>query len=358
MILPRLLVINNLPAHYRTPAFAELSQVWHARTGGTTAVMYQSHRDPGRRAEWFYTPDSDLPFPFTVLSPSTKTVRGQTIYPLRPGIRAQSKLRPTHQLVAGWDTPVSIAAAIRGRVHRLRSVIWVESTQDTTRVKSSPAAALRRFVVGSASGVLAPTTASANYALAIAGRHLPCLVLPNPVDLERISFQEDRAASEYSRRVVFVGELSRRKGFDRLMQAIPILTEAGWEAAAWGAPTETPVIPASSGVKFHGPRPFPEILAELRPTDVWVIPSRRDPAPLTFSEALAAGIRLVVSQELAYASDWAGVPGVTVADCDDARDLAAAIIRAEQGPRPAPSCSERVAVTTWAAEVVSLLLNT
>ena len=52
----------------------------------------------------------------------------------------------------------------------------------------------------------------------------------------------------------------------------------------------------------------------LRSTDVIVIPSRVDPAPLTYSEGLALGLRVILSDTIAYREHAAQTLGVVVAD--------------------------------------------
>lgn len=353
----RLLVVNNVPAYYRIPAFEELSRVWHRHTEGDFLAVFQAQHDPGRRSKWFCMPERDLPFQSVVLSPATRTVRNRTFYSLRLGLRLQSSFRPTHLLIAGWETPAAISASIRSRFKRLPTLMWIESTPQTTHIRGPVSDRFRRSIIRSSSGILAPTTCSADYADEIAGRTFPRLVSPNPVSIDRLTDDVGREPCGGERRVIYVGDLSYRKGFDRLLTAMPEISHRGFRVLVWGSDHDGLGALAPPGMTVNEPTPLSHILPLLRPTDIWLIPSRRDPAPLTFSEALATGTRLVLSRDLAYARDWSNVPGVIIADCDRTEMLASAIEEASQGPRPGTSVSASVGATRWAQQVTEFLLR-
>lgn len=348
----RLLVVNNLPAHYRAPAFRELCTRWAEATHGTALVAFQARRDPGRRPESFFSSEAELDFEHVFLSDDAVHVRGRSVYRPGPVLSLLRRYSPTHVLTAGWDVPASVLVSLRGRVTGQRTMFWSESTATTTGLTSGPAHAYRRLVVGSADVLLCPTSASACHATGLAGRALPVVVRPNPVAVDRLF---DRPAPT-ERRLLFVGEFSCRKGFDRYLALMREAAPLGWTGLAVGPDREGLAANAPSNVRVLNARPFVDILQLLGPDDVWVVPSRSDPAPLTFSEAVALGLRCLLSESLAYADDFRGRDGVAVSDGETANMLAAVQTLAA-GPRPGPELAEEVSVRGWANAVLDGLLE-
>jgi glycosyltransferase involved in cell wall biosynthesis len=197
-----------------------------------------------------------------------------------------------------------------------------------------------------------PTQASRAHVDSLAGRQVPARMLLNPVDLSRLP-----DGTSHSRpRAVFLGDLSRRKGFDVLSESAIQLRAQGVETHAWGRDVDG-LGDAAIDIALHGSAPLKEILPLLRSTDVLVIPSRVDPAPLTYSEALALGLRVVVSKTIAYAGHASATAGAIVSDCSSPRSLARAIIDALEAQRPDPASSRQVTPAHFGTSVVDALLG-
>jgi glycosyltransferase involved in cell wall biosynthesis len=347
---PHLVVVNNLPAFYRTPAFAALQTAWFQQTSGRFTVLYQSRRDPARREENFFTPDDQLPYAHMFLSRECDTSDGASRYRAAFGVRMWVGVRPTHILTAGWDTPASIASQVYGRVTGARLCLWSESTAQTSAHAGLLPGMYRRWAASGADSYLFPTKAAKAWLEAISGRSLePSLVLPNPVRGDRLP--DDNISDP---RFVFLGDLSRRKGFDLVCEVMRRHT--GWSSVAYGRDPESLSALAPSNVLWHGSHPFSAILPTLRASDVLVIPSRSDPAPLTFSEGLVLGLRIVVSPEIAYGAEYGGQDGICVPTELTVAGLAGAMAMALAMQRPSSDLARSANAGQWAKEVVQQCL--
>jgi glycosyltransferase involved in cell wall biosynthesis len=345
---PRLLIINNMPAYYRTPPFRALLDEYSRRTGGSALVAYQVRRDSHGRGEWFFTPDSEFPFEPYFSARDTKASR-RTGYPLRLDLALWRQFKPDHVFTAGWDSPLSLAAAAYSRVRRTHLGVWVESNPTTSRHCGGPADLARRAFLRSADFAVVPTRASGSYVSALAGYDFPSVRLKNPVDWPRISDSSDGCASK---RMVFIGDLTERKGFDYFARALAHGSSRGWVGVAYGRDLKGLASMSPPNLSLRPATPLNDIVPHLLPTDIMVIPSRVDPAPLTFSEALALGLRVVVSERIAYGEDAAGFAGSAQVDPGDPMAVVAAAEQLHAGKRPAMERGHTVTADYFAAGVL------
>jgi glycosyltransferase involved in cell wall biosynthesis len=174
--------------------------------------------------------------------------------------------------------------------------------------------------------------------------------LANPVALERMT--DDGSDG---RRILFIGELSARKGFDVFMEACALGAHAGWTGLAWGDDTEGLAAQAPANCRVAPARPLEVLIPDLRSADVWAIPSRRDPAPLTFSEALALGLRVTVSDAIAYSELATSTLGADVHGAEDPESLIASAERLISGSRPTDRSAAEVSEVYWADGIMRLL---
>lgn len=351
----RLLVVNNMPARYRSAPFAALAREWHSATGGDAEVLYQVRRDPLRREEWFFSDHAEMTYRHSFLSPRSMalTKRSMTLYPPRFGIGHIRRLRPTHLFVAGWDTPLSLACAVYARATGATLSLWIESNGSTSKRSGRLANSYKRFILGAASGVLTPTSASLRLVDSLATQQLRFEVVPNPIDLPRIP---DREAEPSGRRLIFIGEFSERKGFDLFLEACRLGDGEGWRGLAMG----NPVAGVTSdefppNVEIVPAAPLETRLGLIHPNDVWCIPSRTDPAPLTYSEALSLGLRVAVSDSIAYAEHAGKTIGAATHQQGSGLDLLRTAETLVDGPRPPRSASDEVSSAGWSRAVLRTL---
>lgn len=113
------------------------------------------------------------------------------------------------------------------------------------------------------------------------------------------SFQQ-RKATPWPRRFLYVGQLSRRKRFDTLIEGYEkyrAVVRDPWPLTVCGAGPLGALAEAASGVQYRGfvdPREHSDLYAEH---GISVLPSKFDPWPLAIVEACAAGLPILCSVE-------------------------------------------------------------
>lgn len=116
-------------------------------------------------------------------------------------------------------------------------------------------------------------------------------------------------------RIVSVGRVVEKKGFDDLIAALAALpSDLHWQFALIGGGDRLEALKAQAvacgiagNVAFHGPKPQPEVVALLREADLFVLPAKaagngdRDGLPNVLLEAASQRLAIV-------ATDFAGIP--------------------------------------------------
>ena len=151
---------------------------------------------------------------------------------------------------------------------------------------------------------------------------VPATIVANPVEVDRSIDDAGRRGP----RVVFAGEVGRRKGVDVLLAAWPAVRAAvpGAELQVIGPPSDVAVV-AVPGVIDVGPLQRDEVRARLRAARVIALPSRAEALPMTLLEGLGSGTPFVATPVGDIPRLAAAGGGRTIA-VGDASALAAALI--------------------------------
>lgn len=208
----------------------------------------------------------------------------------------------------------------------------------------------RKWAAKGADSYLFSTEAAKTWVEELAGHTLDrSLVLPNPMQGTRLP-DDDRPCPRF----VFLGDLSRRKGFDLLCDAMR--RRPDWLCVAYGRDSEGLSMFEPPNVVWKGSQTSSTIHQALRASDVLVIPSRSDPAPLTFSEGLVLGLRMVVSPDIAYGTEYAGQTGIFVPTELTAAGLVSAMDDARTAARLPADVAHLAQPGHWANAVVEQCL--
>ncbi|WP_221583752.1 glycosyltransferase family 4 protein [Microbacterium sp. G2-8] len=119
-------------------------------------------------------------------------------------------------------------------------------------------------------------------------------LIPNAVSADQLTADETPMADRMI--TVFVGEVSRRKGVDVLLDAWRSVsaTYPGARLEVYGGPVDVDV-PSGGAIATHGRRPRDEVRQAVRSARLLVLPSRAEAFPMAILEAMAAGIPVVAT---------------------------------------------------------------
>lgn len=119
-------------------------------------------------------------------------------------------------------------------------------------------------------------------------------VIPNAVSMDGLAADETPVADRTA--TVFVGEVSRRKGVDVLLNAWQSVSRERPDARLelYGGFVDVDV-PHEDSVSAHGKRPRDEVRRAIRSARMLVLPSRAEAFPMAILEAMSAGIPVVAT---------------------------------------------------------------
>lgn len=167
-------------------------------------------------------------------------------------------------------------------------------------------------------------------------------------------FSPDGAQKSGPVTFLFAGATIRRKGFDLLVEAFGAVRSSNSDVRLRiVGPRGDLGHLIHSRIDFLGPMTQPELAAELRRTDVLVLPSRNDSYAMVVAEALASGTPVLVS-EMVGAKDLV-TEGRTgwIVPVEDAAALAERMAWCARHPEEVrslgPECRRKAEGATWPA---------
>lgn len=271
------------------------------------------------------------------------------------------RFRPHACVLSGWSDPTVVAMALACRLLRIPYILVVESHSVTGRWTSAPrglADRVRRGMVRGASAWLPAGSRARDHAVALGADPARCHFFPTAPDARRLAVEvtavREREPGLRSERglpddgvIAFIGRVVEDKAPDVLLDALALLSArrpCHLVVAGDGPMLETLRRHAAAAhatfLGFVQPRELPRILASA---DVFVLPSRYETWGAVATEALAAGLPIVLSERVGCAPDLlagADPPGEQV-PCEDAAALADALERCLALPNRSGAFAEK-----------------
>ena len=335
----RVLALYRHPTPYRDPLLDRAA----ALPGLDLEVLYLARgfaQTPWERGE--------LGHAHRYLRPWLRIRRGEWDTGLHPQVLAALvRRRPDVVVLSGWADPTVLLTAAACRLLRIPYVLGGESFE-AKGLTGGPAGLKRRVVSwivrGARSWLPAGSLATEHFVRRGAERER-CHPYPTSPDSERWIEEVERLRSQSpSPRerlglpedgvIVFVGRLVPDKAPEVLLEAFESLRERhpDWTLVFVGdGPSRELLAPGGlvpEGVRLPGFLQPPEVAEVLAASDLFVLPSRYETWGAVATEAAAAGLPVVVSENVGSGPDLLaeGEIGERV-PVDDARALAEAIER-------------------------------
>jgi glycosyltransferase involved in cell wall biosynthesis len=249
-------------------------------------------------------------------------------------------------LLGAWESPLYWQVLLEAKLRRVRTVGFYESTLASNRHRRGPAAAVRAAFFKSLDAVVVPGRA-AGEALESFGVVSDRIHIGfNAVNVS--SFSEAAAGSSVDHgpdhRFVFVGQLIPRKNPLALLRAFSeaksgdaTLTYIGSGEQQAELEAEASRLGLRDSVFFIEPMSNSELADQLHSFDTLVLPSEEEVWGLVVNEALAAGLKVVVSEQAGVASSVDGMTGVRVTSTSLAHLVAALSWAEGSGTQPIDS---------------------
>jgi glycosyltransferase involved in cell wall biosynthesis len=155
-------------------------------------------------------------------------------------------------------------------------------------------------------------------------RIFPCLYGSNPA-----IFRPTLPLAARGQTIVFVGQMTRRKGVDVLIEAFrgSELAQRGWRLQMFGSGPLSQLARSQPGVTYREFSP-PDVIAQaVGIARIFVMPSRDDNWPLALHEATASGCLLLTTTAVGSCRELIGNSNGVVVKPGNAQALAAGLIQ-------------------------------
>lgn len=318
MGLPRVLVLTStFPARTDdgTPAFVadlanELGQDFHVRIlapavpGGAAREQLSARVDVVR---YRYFPRRWEDLADGAILENVRSRRSRLLQVpflllgLARAIRRETKLLRPDLIHAHWIIPQGIVAH---RVARATPMVVTTLGGDLYALNSPFARRLKRSVLSHAAAVTVMNAEMRDKAVELGAEPATTIVLPMGAKLSRFSPRDAPAARpDEPLRLLAVGRLVEKKGFDVLLQALASMETAYTLEIVGDGPERERLETAARGmpVHFSGQLGRDDLAARYRTADIAVFPSRRaasgdqDGLPVAMLEAMGSGCAVIAS---------------------------------------------------------------
>lgn len=182
---------------------------------------------------------------------------------------------------AHWLIPQGLAAVLAARLARVSvPILCTSHGADLFALRGSLWEAIKRFIIGSSSGLTVVSQTMRDRLLTMAGDIAPIRVIPMGVDLEERFFPSLKPRKKQS--LLFVGRLVEKKGLEYLIRALPpilkkhpevTLTIVGSGPEEAAARSLCGALGVMRQVRFCGALPNTEVTALYQASEVLIFPS-------------------------------------------------------------------------------------
>lgn len=176
------------------------------------------------------------------------------------------------------------------------------------------------------------------------------------IELHKNNFKQYNNCTNHKFRLLFIGQLIKRKGVDILLQALSGLKESDWFLDIIGEGKEgknnenlSQILNLSKRAIFHGAKNNMETIEFLKTADLLVLPSRFDGWGAVVNEALMCGTPVVCSDACGAADLIKGSFRGEIFKTESTSDLCRILARRILQGKKTPELSSKI--KTWSKKI-------
>jgi glycosyltransferase involved in cell wall biosynthesis len=293
-------ILTNIPTPYRTAFFNQLDFELK-KSNSKLHVLYCAKTEP--RRFWDFK-EEDQDFEYTFLKGFHPVIKNTYPHINFSVLKALKKLNPKQLIIAGsWNTPTILFALFLYK-SKAKKLFWSEGHQDAQRSKSSFISNLRKYIFKKFDGFLVPNENSRKYIYTILNsNNVDVCFLPNTIDEvffdeelidSKIKLREKFSIDISSRVIVLVSTLSDRKGVLQFINAYINFSSSKklkYDVFILGTgelqEKIEKLLMSKSNKDIHllGHVHMKQVREILKMSDIFALPTKLDPNPLTPIEA-------------------------------------------------------------------------
>lgn len=312
---PRLAILTEIIAPYRTPVFNALA----AHDEVDLHVIYLSETDKSLR-QWEVNRE-EIRYSYQVLSSYRFRLPVWHLL-ITSGMRSALRTYGPDIVVAGGYNYPAMWQALRWSLSRQkRFFLWSESNIADMRQKRWWIEAAKRKFIRSCQGFIVPGTSAADYLRTFGVRDDLIFVAPNAVDVECFSRLAARARQDSQSRArlglpprffLYSGRLVREKGVFDLLKAYASLPETirheiglvfAGDGRDRGELHRLSRLVRPGNVAFTGFLQRDQLAEVYAHAEAFILPTYSDPWGLVVNEAIACGLPIIVTGVAGCAAD-------------------------------------------------------
>lgn len=281
------LIITDLAAFYKLKLFNKI-----ACKKEILVIFIESY---GRnRNEDFYYGERQFDY---------KTLDGSNIKKIREIISIIAKTKYENVIIGGWNSVLYWLVALMSK--KKKNAVIVESSVLESKVEGSRAL-LKKLFLSRISKALVPGVSNEKLLCQLGFKGE--IIKTHGVGLynrnRRVPF---RALHEDAKKFLYVGRLSIEKNLKSLITVFNDCPEWILEIVGFGPQEEQLKLMAKKNVIFRGAVKNTDLLEIYQKSDVFVLPSDREPWGLVVEEAINNGVPVALSSRVGAAEDWVGI---------------------------------------------------
>lgn len=281
------LIITDLAAFYKLKLFNKI-----ACKKEILVIFIESY---GRnRNEDFYSGERQFDY---------KTLDGSNIKKIREIISIIAKTKYENVIIGGWNSVLYWLVALMSK--KKKNAVIVESSVLESKVEGSRAL-LKKLFLSRISKALVPGVSNEKLLCQLGFKGE--IIKTHGVGLynrnRRVPF---RALHEDAKKFLYVGRLSIEKNLKSLITVFNDCPEWILEIVGFGPQEEQLKLMAKKNVIFRGAVKNTDLLEFYQKSDVFVLPSDREPWGLVVEEAINNGVPVALSSRVGAAEDWVGI---------------------------------------------------